>query len=681
MTKRKNTLPKSAMTEATKKQINYLKSVIQEHDHNYYVLDEPQISDHEYDQLLRELKDIEDSHPELITSDSPTQRVGGSPISEFNQIQHNKPMLSLGNAFGIDELEAFNKRINDTLDTNDVEFNAELKFDGLAVTILYDNGVMKYAATRGDGNVGEDVTHNIKTIKTIPLKLHGENHPQTLEVRGEVLMDKNDFKELNDYQISLGQKTFANPRNAAAGSLRQLDPKITAKRKLKFYAYSLGQIDQGLEFKNHTDILNYLKNAGIPISSYSQRVIGIDQMQYFYEDILKKRNNLPFDIDGIVYKVNSITNQENLGYVSKAPRWAIAYKFPAEEAETVVNDINVQVGRTGVITPVARLQPVFVSGVTVTNATLHNEDEMLRKDIRIGDSVIVRRAGDVVPEVVRVIKEKRPSNAKVFEMPQYCPICNSQVIRLDGEAAQRCTGQLKCEAQAKQAISHYVSRKAMNIDGLGAKIIDHFFEQGMIKNISDIYNLDYEQIQKMEGFGEKSAENLREAIEFSKKTTLAKFIYALGIRNVGEATSKDIVKKLGSLDNIMKASIDDFLEINDIGPVVAQSLHQFFQEDVNKSIINNIVQFGVKWDDQAQNESNEQKLNQQTFVVTGTLESFSRDQIKELIENNGGKVSGSVSKKTSYVIIGDNPGSKADKAVELGVKIINEKQLMELLND
>lgn len=669
------------MTEAIKKQINYLKSLIQEHDHNYYVLDEPQISDHEYDQLLRELKDIEDSHPELIASDSPTQRVGGSPISEFNQIQHNKPMLSLGNAFGIDELEAFNKRINDTLDTKDVEFNAELKFDGLAVTILYDNGVMKYAATRGDGNVGEDVTHNIKTIKTIPLKLHGENHPQTLEVRGEVLMDKNDFKELNDYQISLGQKTFANPRNAAAGSLRQLDPKITAKRKLKFYAYSLGQIDQDLEFKNHTDILNYLKNAGIPISSYSQRVIGIDQMQYFYEDILKKRNDLPFDIDGIVYKVNSITNQENLGYVSKAPRWAIAYKFPAEEAETVVNDINVQVGRTGVITPVARLQPVFVSGVTVTNATLHNEDEMLRKDIRIGDSVIVRRAGDVVPEVVRVIKEKRPSNAKVFEMPQYCPICNSQVIRLDGEAAQRCTGQLKCEAQAKQAISHYVSRKAMNIDGLGAKIIDHFFEQGMIKNISDIYNLDYEQIQKMEGFGEKSAENLREAIEFSKKTTLAKFIYALGIRNVGEATSKDIVKKLGSLDNIMKASIDDFLEINDIGPVVAQSLHQFFQEDVNKRIINNIVQFGVKWDDQAQNESKEQKLNQQTFVVTGTLESFSRDQIKELIENNGGKVSGSVSKKTSYVIIGDNPGSKADKAVELGVKIINEKQLMELLND
>lgn len=669
------------MTEATKKQINYLKSVIQEHDHNYYVLDEPQISDHEYDQLLRELKDIEDSHPELITSDSPTQRVGGSPISEFNQIQHNKPMLSLGNAFGIDELEAFNKRINDTLDTNNVEFNAELKFDGLAVTILYDNGVMKYAATRGDGNVGEDVTHNIKTIKTIPLKLHGENHPQTLEVRGEVLMDKNDFKELNDYQISLGQKTFANPRNAAAGSLRQLDPKITAKRKLKFYAYSLGQIDQGLKFKNHTDILNYLKNAGIPISSYSQRVVGIDQMQYFYEDILKKRNALPFDIDGIVYKVNSIKNQENLGYVSKAPRWAIAYKFPAEESETVVNDINVQVGRTGVITPVARLQPVFVSGVTVTNATLHNEDEMLRKDIRIGDSVIVRRAGDVVPEVVRVIKDKRPSNAKVFEMPQYCPICNSQVIRLDGEAAQRCTGQLKCEAQAKQAISHYVSRKAMNIDGLGTKIIDYFFEQGMIKNISDIYNLDYEQIQKMEGFGEKSAENLREAIEFSKKTTLAKFIYALGIRNVGEATSKDIVKKLGSLDNIMKASIDDFLEINDIGPVVAQSLHQFFQEDVNKRIINNIVQFGVKWDDQSLNESNEQKLNQQTFVVTGTLESFSRDQIKELIENNGGKVSGSVSKKTSYVIIGDNPGSKADKAVELGVKIINEKQLMELLND
>lgn len=669
------------MTEDINKQINYLKSVIREHDHRYYVLDDPQISDHEYDSLLRELKNLEDSHPELITTDSPTQRVGGSPISEFDQIQHSKPMLSLGNAFGIDELEAFNKRINDTLDANDVEFNAELKFDGLAVTILYENGIMKYAATRGDGSVGEDVTHNIKTIKTIPLKLHGENHPRIFEVRGEVLMDKNDFKELNEYQISLGQKTFANPRNAAAGSLRQLDPKITAKRKLKFYAYSLGQVDQDLELTNHTDILEYIHNAGVPISSYSQRVVGINQMQHFYEDILKKRNSLPFDIDGIVYKVNSIKNQENLGYVSRAPRWAIAYKFPAEEAETVVNDINVQVGRTGVITPVARLHPVFVSGVTVTNATLHNEDEMLRKDIRIGDSVIVRRAGDVVPEVVRVIKEKRPSTAKVFKMPQYCPICNSQVIRIDGEAAQRCTGQLKCEAQAKQAISHYVSRKAMNIEGLGAKIIDHFFEKGMIKNISDIYQLDYEEIQKMEGFGEKSAENLKDAIELSKNTTLAKFIYALGIRNVGEATSKDIVKKLGTLDNVMKASIDDFLEINDVGPVVAQSLHQFFQEDENKVIINNIIEFGVKWDDQAQNVTNDQKLNQQTFVVTGTLENFSRDEIKELIENNGGKVSGSVSKKTSYVIIGDNPGSKADKAAELGVKIINEEQLMELLND
>lgn len=669
------------MTEDINKQINYLKSVIREHDHRYYVLDDPQISDHEYDSLLRELKNLEDSHPELITTDSPTQRVGGSPISEFDQIQHSKPMLSLGNAFGIDELEAFNKRINDTLDANDVEFNAELKFDGLAVTILYENGIMKYAATRGDGSVGEDVTHNIKTIKTIPLKLHGENHPRIFEVRGEVLMDKNDFKELNEYQISLGQKTFANPRNAAAGSLRQLDPKITAKRKLKFYAYSLGQVDQDLELTNHTDILEYIHNAGVPISSYSQRVVGINQMQHFYEDILKKRNSLPFDIDGIVYKVNSIKNQENLGYVSRAPRWAIAYKFPAEEAETVVNDINVQVGRTGVITPVARLHPVFVSGVTVTNATLHNEDEMLRKDIRIGDSVIVRRAGDVVPEVVRVIKEKRPSTAKVFKMPQYCPICNSQVIRIDGEAAQRCTGQLKCEAQAKQAISHYVSRKAMNIEGLGAKIIDHFFEKGMIKNISDIYQLDYEEIQKMEGFGEKSAENLKDAIELSKNTTLAKFIYALGIRNVGEATSKDIVKKLGTLDNVMKASNNDFLEINDVGPVVAQSLHQFFQEDKNKVIINNIIEFGVKWDNQAQNVTNNQKLNQQTFVVTGTLENFSRDEIKELIENNGGKVSGSVSKKTSYVIIGDNPGSKADKAAELGVKIINEEQLMELLND
>ena len=680
MIKHKNTLPKAAMTEV-KKQINYLKSVIQEHDHCYYVLDDPKISDHEYDNLLRKLKEIEEAYPECITPDSPTQRVGGSPISEFNQIQHTKPMLSLGNAFGVDELKAFNKRINDTLDTQDVEFNAELKFDGLAVTIFYEKGIMKYAATRGDGNIGEDVTHNIKTIKTIPLKLHGESHPQIFEVRGEVLMDKNDFKELNKSQINLSQKTFANPRNAAAGSLRQLDPKITARRKLKFFAYSLGQIDQSIEFKNHTDILNYINNVGIPISSYAEKVKGIEQMQSFYERVLKKRNDLPFDIDGIVYKVNSIKNQENLGYVSKAPRWAIAYKFPAEEAETIVNDINVQVGRTGVITPVARLQPVFVSGVTVTNATLHNEDEMLRKDIRIGDSVVVRRAGDVVPEVVRVIKEKRPLHAKVFEMPQNCPICKSIVIRIDGEAAQRCTGQLKCEAQVKQAISHYVSRKAMNIDGLGSKIIDHFYEKGMIKNISDIYQLDYNQIQKMEGFGEKSAENLKEAIELSKQTTLAKFIYALGIRNVGEATSKDLARQLGTLGNLMKASIDDFLEIKDVGPVVAESLHQFFQEDENQIILNEILRHGVKWDDQALNVFKDQKLNQQTFVITGTLENFSRDQIKDLIETNGGKVSGSVSKKTSFLIIGDNPGSKAEKAEELGVEIINEKQLLELLND
>lgn len=680
MIKHKNTLPKAAMTEV-KKQINYLKSVIQEHDHCYYVLDDPKISDHEYDNLLRKLKEIEEAYPECITPDSPTQRVGGSPISEFNQIQHTKPMLSLGNAFGVDELKAFNKRINDTLDTQDVEFNAELKFDGLAVTIFYEKGIMKYAATRGDGNIGEDVTHNIKTIKTIPLKLHGESHPQIFEVRGEVLMDKNDFKELNKSQINLSQKTFANPRNAAAGSLRQLDPKITARRKLKFFAYSLGQIDQSIEFKNHTDILNYINNVGIPISSYAEKVKGIEQMQNFYERVLKKRNDLPFDIDGIVYKVNSIKNQENLGYVSKAPRWAIAYKFPAEEAETIVNDINVQVGRTGVITPVARLQPVFVSGVTVTNATLHNEDEMLRKDIRIGDSVVVRRAGDVVPEVVRVIKEKRPLHAKVFEMPQNCPICKSIVIRIDGEAAQRCTGQLKCEAQVKQAISHYVSRKAMNIDGLGSKIIDHFYEKGMIKNISDIYQLDYNQIQKMEGFGEKSAENLKEAIELSKQTTLAKFIYALGIRNVGEATSKDLARQLGTLGNLMKASIDDFLEIKDVGPVVAESLHQFFQEDENQIILNEILRHGVKWDDQALNVFKDQKLNQQTFVITGTLENFSRDQIKDLIETNGGKVSGSVSKKTSFLIIGDNPGSKAEKAEELGVDIINEKQLLELLND
>lgn len=664
-----------------KDRLKNLKKIIQEHDHAYYLLDDPLISDHEYDSLFQELKKIESENPHLITPDSPTQRVGGRPLDEFKQITHKKPMLSLGNAFGNDELNAFYKRVTETLDITDIEFSAELKFDGLAISLFYEEGVLKYAATRGDGLVGEDVTHNIKTMKVIPLRLRSDNPPKILELRGEVLMNKEDFLELNEQQKKQDLKVFANPRNAAAGSLRQLDPAVTAKRKLQFFAYGLGEVDTSVHFDYHSQMIDFIESLGVPVSKYSEIVQNNIEMEAYFQKILGQRNALPFDIDGIVFKVNSIKSQNNLGFVSKAPRWAIAYKFPAEEAETIVNDITVQVGRTGAITPVARLKPVFVSGVTVTNATLHNEDEMNRKDIRIGDSVMVRRAGDVVPEVVRVILEKRPNHAIKFTMPKQCPICGSDIERIDGEAAQRCTGQYKCNAQIKQGISHFISRKAMNIDGLGEKIVDQLFEQGMLKNIADIYKLDFAVIENMDRFGKKSVENLKESIEISKKTTFGKFIYALGIRNVGEATSKELAAHFRSLDNLFNATVEDYLMVNDIGPVVAESLVKYFHNANNQQIINSIIASGISWPTLKEINAINSKLNNQTFVVTGTLNSFSRDEIKDLIEANGGKVSGSVSKKTSYVIVGDNPGSKADKASELGVPIITEINLMEMLND
>ena len=664
-----------------KDRLKNLKKTIQEHDHAYYLLDDPIISDHEYDSLFQELKKIESENPHLITPDSPTQRVGGRPLDEFKQITHKKPMLSLGNAFGNDELNAFYKRVTETLDITDIEFSAELKFDGLAISLFYEEGVLKYAATRGDGLVGEDVTHNIKTMKVIPLRLRSDNPPKILELRGEVLMNKEDFLELNEQQKKQDLKVFANPRNAAAGSLRQLDPAVTAKRKLQFFAYGLGEVDTSVHFDYHSQMIDFIESLGVPVSKYSEIVQNNIEMEAYFQKILGQRNALPFDIDGIVFKVNSIKSQNNLGFVSKAPRWAIAYKFPAEEAETIVNDITVQVGRTGAITPVARLKPVFVSGVTVTNATLHNEDEMNRKDIRIGDSVIVRRAGDVVPEVVRVILEKRPNHAIKFTMPKQCPICGSDIERIDGEAAQRCTGQYKCNAQIKQGISHFISRKAMNIDGLGEKIVDQLFEQGMLKNIADIYKLDFNIIENMDRFGKKSVENLKESIEKSKKTTLGKFIYALGIRNVGEATSKELAVNFRSLDNLFNATVEDYLMVNDIGPIVAESLVQYFHNEINQKIIKSIIASGITWPALKKINAINSKLNNQTFVVTGTLNSLSRDEIKDLVEANGGKVSGSVSKKTSYVVVGDNPGSKADKASELGIPIITEINLMEMLND
>lgn len=665
-----------------KNKLDDLKRTIAKHDHSYYVLDDPSISDFEYDSLINEVKKIEEDYPELITPDSPTQRVGGTPLSEFEQIEHPFPMLSLNNVFGLEELTTFYERCEDTLDQKKIEFNAELKFDGLAISIFYKKGVMDYAATRGDGFIGEDVTHNIKTIKSIPLKLATKEPPEELEIRGEVVMDHADFLKLNSDQESLGKKKFANPRNAAAGSLRQLDPKITATRPLKFYAHGLGLVDKNITFKTQQEIYSFLNGLNIPISSFSKTVIGVNEMQDYYQEIMRKREDLPFDIDGIVYKINSIAAQRNLGFVSRAPRWAIAYKFPAEEAETVVKDIVVQVGRTGVITPVAKLEPVYVSGVTVTNATLHNEDELRRKDVHIGDFVHVRRAGDVVPEIVRVLKDKRnKALVRKFVMPKNCPICNSKIIRIEGEAAQRCTGQYECSAQLKQSITHFVSRKAMNIDGLGEKIIDQLYEEGLIRSINDIYSLDYDKIANLERFGDKSVDNLRNSIESSKKTTLAKFIYALGIRNVGEATSKDLARTFGSIKALLEATADDYETINDIGPVVAESLFTFFSDVHNQEIVKDLIAKGIRWDDIKVKQKSEQKLLDLTFVITGTLETLSRDDAKTLIEDFGGKVSGSVSKKTSFLLAGDSPGSKYQKAEELGVKIINEKDLMRMIND
>ncbi len=670
------------MQNHNKDKLTSLKKIIQDYDYAYYVLDDPLVSDFEYDSIISEIKSIEQEFPNLITQDSPTQRVGGEPLKEFNQINHPVPMLSLNNAFGLDELTSFYQRTLDTLDQERIEFCAELKFDGLAISLFYEKGILKYAATRGDGFVGEDVTHNIRTIKSIPLKLKTDTPPDILELRGEVVMNKKDFVDLNKQNEINGLKLFANPRNAAAGSLRQLDPKITAKRKLEFFSYSLGKSDSNLKFEKHTDMLSFLKNIGIPVSNYSSVVKGVSEMEEYYQSILLERSNLPFDIDGIVFKANLTSAQNNLGFVSRAPRWAIAYKFPAEQAETIVQDINVQVGRTGVITPVARLKPVFVSGVTVTNATLHNEDELKRKDVRIGDSVMVRRAGDVVPEIVGVLSDKRPHNTSIFQMPSNCPICGSVIKRIDGEAAQRCTGQYKCKAQVKQGISHYVSRKAMNIDGLGEKIVDQLYEEGMLNSISDIYQLDYERITKLERFGQKSVENLKQSIENSKKTTLAKFIYALGIRNVGEATSKDLARNYGDIERIFTADYESFTDINDIGPVVANSLIEYFKESENQKLILKIQELGVSWDNNELKETElKLKLKDKTFVITGTLVNLSRDEAKELIEKNSGKVSGSVSKKTSFVVAGDNPGSKIEKARQLGVEIITEAELMEIINE
>jgi DNA ligase (NAD+) len=665
--------------EQASAEISALKNQLAKYDYHYYVLDAPLVSDNEYDGLYRQLIALETAFPELITRDSPSQRIGGTASSAFESVQHRQAMLSLNNAFADDELVAFDKRITETLDSGPVEYAVEPKFDGLAITLTYENGLLVQGATRGDGYTGENVTHNLRTIRAIPIKLNTQKPPELLEVRGEVLMLKRDFERLNLTQEAQGAKLFANPRNAAAGSLRQLDPRITATRPLHFFAYGLGEAIGIPSFNSHSQAMQYLAELHFPVSDLRDVKQGVNGLREYYANIGAKRAMLPFDIDGVVYKVNAFDQQNTLGFVSRAPRWAIAHKFPAEEATTIVDDITVQVGRTGAITPVARLKPVFVGGVTVTNATLHNEDELKRKNIYIGDTVIVRRAGDVIPEVVASIIEKRPADARAFIMPSTCPECGSHIERPQDEAVARCTGGLFCPAQRKQAITHFASRKAMDIEGLGEKLVDQLVEANLVHKLDDIYRLNVPILASLERMAQKSAQNVVDAIQHSKQTTLARFIYALGIRNVGEATAKDLANHFGRLDALMAANTEQLLQVNDVGPIVAEAILQFFAEQHNLDVIQSMREQGVTWPEHEGKKVVTGALSNQTFVLTGTLPNLSRDDAKALIEAAGGKVSGSVSKKTHYVIAGADAGSKLENALKIGVAVLDEAGLLALL--
>jgi len=647
-------------------------------EHAYYVLDAPLLPDIEYDRLYRELLEIEAAHPEWITPESLSQRVGGTALKEFDSVEHVVPMLSLNNAFEDAELIAFDRRCREGLNVKQVSYAGELKFDGLAISLRYENGSLVRAATRGDGASGEDVTANIKTVRAIPLRLLGKNIPAVLEVRGEVFMYLDDFQKMNQQAAAQGEKEFANPRNAAAGSLRQLDSKITAKRPLSFFAYGLGALEpQGWLPATHEELLNRYADLGLPVCAERKVLKSVEEMLSFYHAIEAKRDTLPYDIDGIVYKVNAFAEQNTLGFVSRAPRFALAHKFPAQEALTTVLGIDVQVGRTGAITPVARLAPVVVGGVTVTNATLHNEDEVRRKDVRIGDTVTVRRAGDVIPEVVSVIQERRPEDATQFVMPTRCPICDSHIERLEDEAVARCSGGLFCGAQRKQALIHFAHRRALDIEGLGEKIVDQLVDQNLVRTPADLYRLGFAALANLERMGEKSADNLIQAIHQSRHTTLARFIFALGIRHVGETTAKDLANHYQSMHALMDARLEDLLTVKDVGPVVADSIVSFMQETHNREVIEQLLASGMQL-------SLEKKVISaavagKTFVLTGTFPSLSRDQAKDLLEKAGAKVAGSVSKKTDYVVAGTDAGSKLTKAEELGITVIDEQAMIALL--
>jgi DNA ligase (NAD+) len=688
----------------TRERVDALRELLHHHAHQYYVLDAPEIPDAEYDRLFRELQELEARHPELATPDSPTQRVGGQALEGFAKVRHRVPMLSIRTETDIEASGArnFDARVRRELGLAEsdppIGYVAELKFDGLAISLRYEDGVLVQAATRGDGEIGEDVTQNIRTIGQIPLKLASTGQrskrvappvPPVLEVRGEVYLRRDDFERLNELQRekiakgAKGEKTFVNPRNAAAGAVRQLDPAIARQRPLSFYAYGWGEITPpeqgGPAFATHHEVLQALGAWGFPVSDRTKLATGPDELVAYHQAIGRERDQLPFDIDGVVYKVDSLALQQRLGFVTREPRWAVAHKFPAQEQLTTVEAIEVQVGRTGKLTPVAKLAPVFVGGVTVTNATLHNEDEARRKDVRIGDTVIVRRAGDVIPEVVAVVPEKRRAHAKVFTMPAHCPVCGSAAVREEGEVDHRCTGGLFCAAQRKFSILHFAQRRAMDIEGLGEKLVDQLVEGQVIRTVADLYRLGLVGLTSLERMGEKSAQNLLAALEQSKHTTLPRFLYGLGIRHVGEATAKDLARHFGRLDAIMGASVEQLLEVPDVGPVVAESIHTFFRQAHNREVVEQLRACGATWEEGEPATRAPKPLAGKTIVLTGTLPTLSREEAKDLLEAAGAKVAGSVSKKTDYVIAGAEAGSKLDKARELGVAVLDEDGLRALL--
>jgi DNA ligase (NAD+) len=657
-----------------------LRAALEEANYRYYVLDAPTIDDAEYDRLFRELQELEARHPELAASDSPTTRVGAPPLEAFGAVRHRVPMLSLGNAFSDEEVEAFDRRVRDGLGADPVEYACEPKFDGLAVSLAYEAGQLVRGATRGDGYEGEDVTLNLRTIRSIPLRLHADRAPRLLEVRGEVILYRRDFERLNARQRELGEKEFVNPRNAAAGSLRQLDSRITARRPLRFFAYGVGDVEGFRLPATQAGLLDSLDGLGLPVCGERRSARGVAGLLAYYRELEAKRAKLPYEIDGVVYKVNRLADQERLGFVARAPRFALAHKFAAEEATTELLAIEVQVGRTGAITPVARLQPVFVGGVTVTNATLHNQDELHRKDVRVGDSVVVRRAGDVIPEVVRAVPGSRKPHAPLFRMPAKCPVCGSAIVRLPDETVARCSGGLFCPAQRKQALLHFASRRAMDIEGLGEKLVDQLVDAGLVGTAADLYALDAARLAALERMGDKSAQNVLEALERSKRTTLARFVYALGIRNVGEATARDLARYFGALDPLMAADEAALQEVPDVGPVVAMSIRRFFAERHNRDVIAALRRHGVRWEEGKPRAATPAgPLAGKTLVLTGTLPGLAREEAAALIAAHGGKVTGSVSTKTDYVVAGADPGSKLAKAQALGIAVLDEDGLKRLL--